>query len=132
MLAGGREAEHPEPEETAQLRHGEADAPRCGVHQHRFTTPRRGDTHQHVVGGEVDDGEGRALLERPVGGEAEHRRGGDDNELALASEPRRGHDPFADWRSRDAGADGLDDARDLVTDRAWWFWGVGVEALTGE
>ena len=126
MLRGGREAEHAEPQDAPQLRDREPDASRRGVDQDRFAALHRGHAHQHVVGREVHDGEGGALLEGPTRRERKHRGRRGDDQLALTPELRRRDDQVPGAERCDAVADSVDRAGDFVADGARRFRRVGV------
>lgn len=132
VFGGGCQAEHPQAEQATQLSDRQPHAARRRVHQHGLATARRRDPHQHVMRGEIDDGEGGALFEAPAVWEREHRGDRNHQQLALPPKPCRGGDAVADANRRDSGCYGVYDSRNLVPDRAGWFRGVGIEALAGE
>src|SRR5438046_6146280 len=92
----------------------------------------RGHAHQHVMRGEIHDRKGGALLERPAGGEGEHRARWDDDQLALTAEPRCRDDQVPTADRGDPLAHGIDRAGHFVADGARGLRGVGVQALSGE
>ncbi len=102
------------PREDGELDGGEADAARGAVNQHRFSRDGASDLEERVVGGDVGDVDGGALLEGEFVRQRINLIGiaegflsvGSEGEVGSAADP----DAVAGFEAIDLIADGFDDA----------------------
>ena len=113
-FAGGSGSDHLRADLLRDLRRGDADTAAGRVHEHALARVQASHHADQLPGGEVVDREGGALRRIHAIRAHEDLRLGHADHVAVAAEAREREDVRADPVFGDAGADGVDPARDLV------------------